>query len=571
MSGLMIKLVFFILVTVNLVAQNNYPKDAFIPPLDIPLKLSGTFGELRSDHFHSGMDIKTGEQIGLNIYAIADGYVSRIKVQSGGYGKALYITHPNGFVSVYGHLNKYNEKINRWVIKNQYEQQSYEVDLYPQKGELEYKQGDIVAYSGNTGRSGGPHLHFEIRTEAEQKPVNPLLFGYQVADNTNPVINLLKIYPLGVGSSVNGKYEAADFFPISTNGHYHLKNEPVIAASGSVYFGINTMDLFNGGKNKNGVYEIEVLIDGKLHYRHQLETFAFAETRYINSLIDYQEYIAKSRRIQKTYIQPNNKLSIYRDVINRGIVDLEPGKTYQVAIKVYDLAGNISDLAFQIRGDEPANKAVNLKKTKKHLFNYKGNNVFKNESVIFEVPGKALYDTLHFHYEELPKVKGSYSALHRLHTTEVPLHSWCNLSIRADSLPDYLQSKTLLARIDDNDFESEGGEWNRGFVTARVRSFGDYCITIDTIAPQINPVNISDQQSLLAQQTIRVKIKDDLSGIRTYTPTLNGEWILMEYDAKNDLLIYYFDNLLHEGDNTFKLEVWDEKNNYSVYEALLKY
>ncbi|MCB2221970.1 MAG: M23 family metallopeptidase [Bacteroidetes bacterium] len=567
----MIKLVFFILVTVNLVAQENYPKDAFIPPLDIPLKLSGTFGELRSNHFHSGMDIKTGEQTGLNIYAIADGYVSRIKVQSGGYGKALYITHPNGFVSVYGHLNKYNEEINQWVIQKQYQQRSYEVDLYPMKGELEYKQGDIVAYSGNTGRSGGPHLHFEIRTEADQKPVNPLLFGYQVADHTNPSINMLKIYPLGEGSSVDGKNDAADFFPVSNSNHSHLKNDKVIDASGSVYFGINTVDLFNGGLNKNGVYKIDVLIDGKLHYRHQLETFAFDETRYINSLIDYREYKTKSRRVQKTYIQPNNKLSIYSHVINRGILNLKPGKTYQVEMKVYDVAGNVSNLDFQILGGKPATEVESKKATKKHLFNYKGNNVFKNESVIFEVPGKALYDTLHFYYAELPKLEGSFSALHRLHDAEVPLHSWCTLSIRADSLPKGLQPKTLIARVEDDEFESEGGEWNRGFVTTRVRSFGDYCIIVDTIAPQIIPLNIKDQKSLLAQQTIKVKIKDELSGIRTYSPTLNGEWILMEYDAKNDLLTYYFDNLLREGDNAFKLEVWDEKNNYSVYEAILKY
>ncbi len=568
---LMIKLVLLFLVTVNLAAQQNYPQDAFISPLDIPIKLSGTFGELRSDHFHSGMDIKTGEQIGLNIYAIADGYVSRIKVQSGGYGKALYITHPNGYVSVYGHLNKFNEILNKWVIKNQYAQQSYEIDLYPEPGEFEVKQGEIVAYSGNTGRSGGPHLHFEIRTASDQKPVNPLLFGYQVADNTAPVINVLKVYPYGTGSLVDGNSEPSDYYPIAIDDQYRLKNDEVIKVAGKIYFGINTVDLFNGGLNKNGVYEIEVYINGDLHYRHKLETFAFSETRYINSLIDYKEYKTKRRRVQKTFVQPNNRLSIYDHVINQGVMEVKPGATQNVELRVYDAAGNVSNLTFTIEGAEQAIITGRKKDKDTHLFNYKGNNVYKNNSVIFEVPGKALYDTLHFNYSVLPGPAGSYSELHRLHKDVVPLHTWSNLSIKADSVPDRLRSKALLARYEDNEFEAEGGEWSKGFINTKVRSFGDYCIVVDTVAPEIIPVNIANQKSLLAQQTIKLKIRDDLSGIQTYKPSLNGDWILMEHDAKSNLLTYYFDNLLKEGDNVFKLEVWDEKDNYTVYEVILKY
>lgn len=568
-SILLIQLVLLFLVTQISYSQSNYPTSDFISPLDIPLKLSGTFGELRSNHFHSGIDIKTGEKTGLNIYAIANGYVSRIKVQSGGYGKALYITHPNGYVSVYGHLNKYNETINNWVIENQYKNQSYEVDLYLKPGDIEVNQGEIVAYSGNSGRSGGPHLHFEIRTASDQKPVNPLLFGYQVKDNTTPVFNLLKIYPFGPSSTVNGQQRAADFYPLSANSNYYLKNQEDVEAGGQIYFGINTIDLFNGGLNKNGVFKIEMLVNGDVYYQHELETFAFSETRYINSLIDYGEYKSKRRRIQKTYIQPNNELSIYKNIINAGILNTAAGKSYAIELRVSDAAKNTASLKFNVVGVEP------LSSIKRHsedqLFNYTGNNVFKNEWLNLSVPGNALYDTMHFSYQVYPKTADSYSAVHQLHNDQVPLHKWCTLAIRGDSVPVHLWNKTIIASVDNGEYESAGGEWENGFVRTRIRNFGNYCILVDTVAPEIIPINISNQKSLLAQQTIKLKIRDDLSGIKTYKPNLNGEWILMEYDAKNDLLTYFFDKHLKAGENIFKLEVWDEKNNYTVIEVPLNY
>ncbi|MCD4698124.1 MAG: M23 family metallopeptidase, partial [Bacteroidales bacterium] len=277
-----LQLVFFILVTQILFSQNNYPPDVFISPLDIPIKLSGTFGELRSNHFHSGIDIKTGEKTGLNIYTIADGFISRIKIQSGGYGKALYVTHPNGYVSVYGHLNKYNDNINEFVIKEQYRRQSFEIDLYLKEGQISVSQGEIIAYSGNSGRSGGPHLHFEIRDEKSQKPINPLLFGYEVTDRVKPLINLLKVYPMSNIDQINGKNTSAIYYPIANKGNYKLKYSDTIKITGSAYFGLNCFDPFNRGLNKNGVYSIKMFVDSSLVYAHKLETFSFDETRYIN-------------------------------------------------------------------------------------------------------------------------------------------------------------------------------------------------------------------------------------------------------------------------------------------------
>jgi hypothetical protein len=573
MIKIFLKLFFFILVTINLAAQGIFPTDYFISPLDIPIKLSGTFGELRSGHFHSGIDLKTGEMEGLPVYAIADGYVSRIKIQSGGYGKAIYITHPNGFVSVYAHLSRYNDPINSFVIKKHYENRSYELDLYPDRHDFPVKQQEIIAYSGNTGRSGGPHLHFEIRSEAYQKPINPLLFGFKVIDNQAPIINFLKIYPLGNVGLVQNKNKPVGFTPMAKGNTYSVNNGATIKASGKIYFGINTIDLFYGGVNKNGVYSISLFVDDQLHYKHVLESFSFDETRYINSLIDYQEFKTNKRHIQLAYVQPNNHLSIYQTAHDRGVLYAEEGRTYKLTFRVEDFAGNQSELTFTLEGTSmPPDELQRVLPENTVLFDFRKDNIFQNEEIVFKVPGNALYDTLTFNYKKKYIHSGHKNSVHALHSDVIPLHTWCNLSIRPEWLPEQLRNKALIAQIDyKNELKPAGGAWEKGFIHTRIREFGDYLVVIDTIQPQITPINIHPGKSLLAQQTIQVKISDELSGIRSYKPTLNGEWILMEYDEKNDLLIYSFDRMLKEGENLFKIEVWDKKENVAEYSSILIY
>jgi hypothetical protein len=556
---------------VDCLAQSN-PDNAFIPPLDVPLKLSGTFGELRSDHFHSGIDLKTGEMEGLKVYAIADGYVSRIKVQSGGYGKALYITHPNGYVSVYAHLSKYNTTIDDYVRTRQYENRSYEINIYPEPDEFRLSQGDVIAYSGNSGRSGGPHLHFEVRGEADQKPVNPLRFNFHVTDNKAPLINMIKVYPSGPQSRVEGSSRPRDLFPESRGSDYSLKGKDTLTVAGSVLFGINTYDPFNGGRNKNGVYAIELFVDDKLLYGHKLESFSFYETRYINSLIDYKEYKTKRRRVQKSYVDPNNKLGIYTTKHSGGL-GVKAGERYELTYRVSDFAGNVSELVFWIRGTAAAGD-IEIKPVAGHqeLFSYRHNNVFRSDGIELTVPGKALYDTMTFEYARLEPVAGAYSAVHRVHHDYVPLHSWCDLTIRPDDMDAGLLSKALIVKLEEGDDPSAfGGTAENGLIKTRIREFGDYCIMLDTVPPMISPVNIQRNKSLLAQHTIQVKITDELSGINDYNAYLDGKWILMEYDEKNDLLTYYFDSHLKDGENIFELVVTDERNNKATYKTTLLY
>ena len=554
--------------------QGNYPQSYFISPLDIPLNLSGTFGELRTDHFHSGIDIRTGEVEGLKVYAIADGYISRIKVSSGGYGKALYITHPNGYVSVYAHLQVFEGAVSGYVKNEQYRRESFDVDLYPESGRFKVTKGELIALSGDSGGSGGPHLHFEIRDVSSEKPINPLLFGYKVTDLTSPVIYLLKIYRTDSKSMIRNINSDLAIDVQGSNGLYRISGRDTLLITGKVYLGIQTVDLFNNGNNKNGVYTISLMLDSNMVFQQQMETFSFDETRYINSLIDYPERIRNNRWIQKSYIQPNNRLSIYNQVIDNGIIEFDDNRVHEIIYKVSDAARNESTLKFHIKSGELKTGSVLNEALSENItvFSYKHNNRFETENLFFEVPGDALYDTLTFTYELLPAARKTVSAVHKLHNNLTPLHNYCDLAIRPDSLPMMMLNKAVIIKLDDEKgFVSAGGEFSDGYIKTKIREFGNYSVAIDTLAPLIIPVNITNNKNITQQSTVKVKITDELSGIAAYRGRLNGKWILMDYDAKNDMLTYFYDDLLVKGENIFELTVTDKKNNTSSYQSKLIY
>ena len=328
-------------------AQNNYPQDYFSDPLDITLILAGTFAELRSNHFHSGLDIKTQQRVGLNVYGAAEGYVSRIKVSHFGYGKALYITHPNGYTTVYAHLQKFAPEIETYVKKFQYEKESYEIELFPNAEELIIKKNDIVAYSGNTGGSGGPHLHFEIRDKLE-RPINPMLFGIDIKDTTKPVISSVYAYPSGDSAYVNKSREKQKLrlIPIE-NGDYTIEH---IEAFGTIGFGVETIDRQDLASNKNGVSNIQSFFNGTQNFDIDFSRFSFDETKHLNRLIDFEHFKTKKQRIQKLYVEANNPLSLYNNLDNDGYITVEDS-TYSVyKIRIKDYKNNDAWVTIPIKG-----------------------------------------------------------------------------------------------------------------------------------------------------------------------------------------------------------------------------
>lgn len=550
-------------------AQDDYPQDYFRSPVDFTIYLSGTFGELRSGHFHSGMDIKTGGVPGKNIYAVGDGYVSRIKVSAYGFGKTLYVTHPNGYISVYAHLSRFNDIIGDFVKKKHYATESFELNLFPGKDELPVKKGEVIAYSGNSGGSNGPHLHFEMRLEATQTPVNPLLFGFEVKDYIRPKINWLKVIPSGPGSLVNGKDQARVFRIDGWGEQHRVKDHDTIRVAGPFSLAVHTWDKLNGANNKNGVYAVQLFADDSLVYEHELEKFDFVETRYINSLIDYYEYKENQRRYQRTEIDPNNHLSIYGKVKNSGILYFDGGGLHRLEYVIRDFSGNISRLPIVIRAEEYTDPAGFPPPEGAVYFSTVNRNAFSAENISMEVPGSCLYRDLWFEYSTDSMPEGAFSRVHRLHTDRVPVHKHFSVQITPDSIPDKYD-KLLLARItDEGEYIPYLGEWRDTYFEASLRSFGDFVIVMDTIPPEINSVNIASGIIKKGRITVKVKIDDDLSGIRKYRATLNGAWLLMEYDAKNRLLTYFIDDRLKTGENDFQVEVSDQRGNTRVFRKTL--
>ena len=564
-------LIFALLTTVLLRGQ-DYPKDYFRSPVDFRILLSGTFGELRSGHFHSGIDIKTNGHTGAKIYAVADGYVSRIKVSTFGFGKTLYVTHPNGYVSVYAHLSKFKSSIAGYIKEQHYANESFELNVFPDKDMFPVKKGEVIAYSGNSGSSAGPHLHFEIRKEASQKPVNALLFGIDVKDYIRPKITGLMVYPADDTATVNGRHREALYIPDGWGEVYRVPGNDTIMAFGNISFGIRTYDLLNDASNKNGVYSIALFQDSEPIYFLDVEEFSFSETRYINSLIDYKSFVEKKTRFQRSRVDPNNKLNMYGDVKDRGIVSISDGQVRKFEYVVKDIRGNTSVLTFHVKGREPVEKKYVVSPARSHeqFFYYDRANVFQTADMIFDAPENAFYDSFTYTYENLPPGEHMLSDIHRAHEKTTPIHAYCKLSIRPVLLPDSLEDKVLLAIVtDDGKLRSAGGTYKDGYVSGRIRSFGDYCVTIDTIAPEIIQRDKGKNANLAGRKSIRFMIEDDFSGIKSDEGTLNGEWLLLEYDAKKKLLVYHIDERLRPGDNPFKLMVSDHKDNITIYETIL--
>ena len=569
----------YLLILISLLSRYNNssgqtlmePYD-FHPPLGIPMYLSGNFGELRSNHFHHGIDIKTQQVTGKKVYSVYDGYLSRIKIKSGGYGKSLYITHTNGYVSVYGHLNKFMPEIENYVKKNQYERKSFEVDLYPHKDEFPVKKGQVIALSGNTGRSGGPHLHFEIRDSKDQQPLNVLKFNFDIQDNIDPKIYNVAIYPIDNNSTIDSKNQKLIVEAERINNHYSIKTDKIINVYGKIGFGVEVSDYLDGSNNKCGIYSIDLFINDTLIYTCQLDRLSFDESRYINSHIDYEEKIKNNKKIHKLFLEPNNKLSIYKNLKNRGVYRFMNDAINRIKIFTKDVNQNTSVLTFlvitnsQNIPDNTANINPNFIKT----FNYFSPNKYENDEVKIILPKDALYDNINFKYSSITNDTMEYSYIHCIHDEFTALHKNYTLSIKAKNLSEDLYQKALIVFIDkDSNIISQGGEWQDGFVIAKTGTFGNFKILIDTITPEISPLNINNNE----KSNIAFSVTDNMSGIKTYNGYIDKEWALFEFDAKSNTLRYYFDkNRISTGNNHhLELFVTDFKDNIGKYSGTFYY
>lgn len=549
-------LVLTLLFCIPIIGQESYPKDAFRPPLDIPIILAGTFGELRSNHFHSGIDIKTQQREGLPVKAIGEGTITRIKVALWGYGKVLYVAHPNGFTSVYGHLQKFSPEIEAYIKKIQYVKKSFEVEIFPDYGELKVNKGDLIAYSGNTGGSAGPHLHFEIRSSISEKPTNPLLYGIEVTDATNPTLEKVFLYPLSDTSHVNATNERTQInFSKQSDGTYLAEK---ISAFGTIGVGFIGFDRLDMAANKNGVYSVEQRVNGKLYSLYDFESFSFGETRYINTLIDY-DYLGRYReRIQKSFKSPGNYLTIYKDLYNNGEIPINEGLSYTVNLLIKDFAGNKVELNIPIEGTKN-DEVIRAKKEVTDTF------VIAKKPNNFDLGGAKVYFPTNTFYEDfyIDFKKGSDTVM--IHHNTVPAHRNFTITFDVSKFSEDEQKQLFIARLDDKLRPSYTSTYKRGNIfTSRTRNLGTYTLVKDTVSPTIRTKNFKEKQWLNNYQYLSVHIADDLSGVDTYYATLNGEWILMEYEPKNNTLTYNFDDKIADQTQcVLKVTVTDNVGNES--------
>ena len=551
-------------------AQSSYPTEYFSSPVDFKIHLSANFGEIRSNHFHSGLDIKTKGRSGEFIRAIADGTVVRIGVSPGGFGKALYMNHPNGYTSVYGHLSKFSDEIEEYVKTNQYKREAFAVNLYPLKNRFAVKKGDIIGYSGNSGSSRGPHLHFEIRETKSQHPTNPLLYGFDISDNIPPIVKSVYIYPSNNKSSVNNEQNKKRFaIEKKASGKYELRNDSIIYFSGKIGVGIETYDLLNGAGNKCGVYSIEMLVDGKRYTYFEQNEFAFSETRYINSHIDFEERTRRNRNIRQTFVEPNNRLRIYETTLNGGLIGFKDQETHDIKLIINDVHKNTTTLSFKIKSvAEPKAQPKNPNDAYLMVMPYNKKNNYKFNGFEINIPANALYDSLKYRFLITPSIPGSYSKVYHVHNRYTPVHKYFTLRIKPENVPDSLQYKLLMGGLDDNNkIFARNGKWKDGAVEIRTRDFGTYLVVIDTIAPNILPNNFRKKSDLSQQKSLKFTIRDDFSGISKYNGYIDGKWVLFEYDPKYNRLTYTLDKeRIGKGkEHELVLNVADQKNNENTF------
>ena len=554
---------FFCTVQAQILNQNTslpqsiyrYPQDYFRYPLDLPPTTAGTFGELRPNHFHSGLDFKTNQRTGYPVHAVAEGFVSRLRVQYGGFGLAVYISHPNGYTTVYGHLERVTPELAKIIKDYQYKNQIYEADFLLQPTQIPLQKGDVFAWSGNAGASAGPHVHFEIRDTQTEQTINPQLFGLIIPDRVPPAIAAVYAYHLN-GKPFNENTTKQLLPIVGANGNYRLKEASPLNLSGETAFGITTNDMNSTSMNRNGIYSIQLNADGKVLYQFTIDRFAFGQTHAINSHLDYPAFLNSGRYIQKSFVDPGNQIGLYNGTQNRGIISFNDDALHEMEYVVKDVAGNTSTLKFQIKStlQQTAETAV----SGGNFFKANQQNTYATNQVKVIFPEGVLYENLDFAYSTLPQKAGSYSVVHRIHNRFTPLHDNVDLWIKPDvSLGNY----TDKALIVNTSHSAQGGFYKDGYVKTKIKSFGDYYIAIDTIAPVVAPVNISEGKNMVAVKYMAFRIGDNLSGIKAYNAFVDGQWVLLEHDYKSKLFKYFFDEHCPAGKHQLEVVVTDQKEN----------
>ena len=553
------ELIFILLISSSLISQNNLLKQEKTNPLDIPIILSGTYGELRSNHFHSGIDIKTKGIQGLNVYSYASGYVSRIKVSHGGYGKALYIKHPDGNTTVYAHLKKFSSKIEEIVKSKQYKRESYEIEFFPKENEISVLENEIIAFSGNTGGTTGPHLHFEVR-DKNQIPINPLInSSIYIEDDRTPFFKKL-FYKSYESNNVFDSQTELKINKITSS----LYVSDTLKSSGKIGIGIVAFDKHNRANNSNGIFKIITSLNNQNLLKILFDSISFDKTKHINTFIDYSFFKNHKIRIQKLFIEENNPLDLYSSNINNGFITIKNKEFYKYEIDIYDANGNKSRLVVPILGVK-TNKPLKLVNNHVELTYIERDKKYELEfnSVRVSILEETFYNNL------LLEAKFENDIL-SIDKDTIPLLKPITIYFNTDRYNDSIKNQLYIAKLSDNK-KMTSYNYTTDFSNGKkssTKSLGRYTLGIDTINPSISPIGFKENDWISNFSNLKIKVNDVGSGIRSYNGWINNKWILFELNTKKGILVYDFDdNIVRKAKNNLHIEIIDNVGNRTEYKT----
>ena len=546
--------ILFFLCNVNIVLSQDID---FHTPIDSPFDLSGTFGEYRS-RFHTGIDFKSRGVLNQKIFSIEEGYISRIEVNNYGYGKVIYIDHPNGYTSVYAHLNNFNTEIDTYIKSEHYKLKSSTLKKFPKKDELKVKKGELIGYSGNTGGSFGPHLHFEIRDTDTQDALNPLIFNYEYLDTERPIIRGLYLIDEEntLVSSLPVKKEIRKL-----NDSTYTTDD--IEYSKKTGLGIDIYDIqYKGLFNQNGVYKVDLLIDSILVYSFKMDRIKFSQNHYRKIMYDYISAIKNKIKVLKVFTPRNADLSFLRNNDFNGILDPIKYLNSDISIRVSDWNNNSSYLNFRIKATD----------SKDEIFTYDGIEILTNQNYeinknlsLIEIRKNSFYNDL------LLNISYERDTLD-LGEDKNPFRSSITIKI-PQAISDTLELRqSFIGRVKDEKITYINSKRDDSYIYAKTSSLGKYIISRDTVKPDIRPINFKQNSNISNKSSIRLRLKDDISGIKSYNAFLNGKWALFEYEPKLNLIFHNIsDKIINEGENTLIINYQDGVGNKGIYKATIYY
>jgi murein DD-endopeptidase MepM/ murein hydrolase activator NlpD len=543
-------------------APKKYPTSSYAYPVKIPISLAGNFGECRPNHFHSGLDIRTNKVENIPIYNIADGFISRIKIEAGGFGNAIYITHAGGYTSLYAHLNKFFPELEAFVQAKQYEQQSWRIDLQLLPHQFPIRKGSFIAFSGNTGSSQAPHLHMEIRDAKSEKPLNGMLFYNSIVDTKAPVIKQLAVY-----DGNRSIYEQKPvMLPVSKKGAFYTPGKDTIKYnSNKIYFGIVADDYMENALGTLGVYETRVFVDGKPFFGWQLDNIGYEETRYMNAQADYKTKKDGSAWIQLCRQLPNDKLGIYKSYTDsKGVIDVGDNKPHEIKIQVLDTKGNTTTMRFFAKlNTETVRMAGN------NEFVAGKKNKYEDANIQVSFNENSLYDHIYFQ-GDVRQSNSSISNIYKVHTGNVPLHDYVELKLKLkQGIVDKEKTKIAIVKLPYGKETSKKGkvaEVENGWAITKIREFGDYEIVKDITPPQITTF-VKNNDNVAKLKRVAFTVKEETTNVQIFRGEIDGKWA--RFVQKGDVFYYELDEHFPAGPHTMTVKAYDENGNKAEMSLLL--